>query len=153
MENGKKIRLQFDVTVSKEYDFLTFENNYVEKPTLSRVLKCEGFDAPNFGKVSVRRVKAEKMVDGDALYFDSKKIPKDAKWRYREDGDVFEKFGGGTKKLKSFLIDKKVPVRVRDFIPVLASGNVVYVIAGVAVSEKVRVDEDALTCLKVTVKK
>lgn len=153
LENGKKIKLPFDVTVSKEYDFLTFENNYVEKPTLSRALKCEDFDAPNFGKVSVRRVKAEKMVDEDAFYFDGKKVPKDAKWRYREDGDVFEKFGGGTKKLKSFLIDKKVPVRVRDYIPVLASGNVVYVIAGVAVSEKVRVDEDALTCLKLTVKK
>ena len=26
LENGKKIKLPFDVTVSKEYDFLTFEN-------------------------------------------------------------------------------------------------------------------------------
>ncbi len=154
LENGKKIKLPFDVTVSKEYDFLTFENNYVEKPDLSRVLKCEEFVAPNYGTISVKRVKTEKMSDRSALYFDNKKLPKGTKWRYREDGDVFEKFGGGgTKKLKSFLIDRKVPVRVRDFIPVLACGNEVYVIAGVEVSEKVKVDADAQTCVRVEVKK
>ena len=80
-------------------------------------------------------------------------MTKDAKWRYREDGDIFEKFGGGTKKLKSYLIDKKVPVRLRDFIPVLASGNEVFVVAGIEVSEKVRVDEGATTCLKLTIEK
>ena len=82
-----------------------------------------------------------------------RKRQKEARWRYREDGDVFEKFGGGTKKLKSFLIDKKIPVRLRDFIPVLAVGNEVLVIAGVEVSEKVKVDEGALTCYRLTVEK
>ncbi|MGN1200692.1 MAG: tRNA lysidine(34) synthetase TilS [Candidatus Caccovivens sp.] len=154
LENGKKIKLPFDVMVSKEYDFLTFENNYIEKPTLSRGLKCEEFESANFGKVIVKRINTEKMKTSDenALYFDYRKVPKDAKWRYREEGDVFEKFGGGTKKLKSFLIDKKIPVRLRDYIPVLASENEVYVIAGVAISEKVRVD-DVPTCFKLTVEK
>ena len=151
-ENGKKIKLPFDVTVSKEYEFLTFQNNYVEKPRLSKALKCEEFDAVNFGKVSVNRVKTTKMNEPGALYFDYRKVPKEARWRYREEGDVFEKFGGGTKKLKSFLIDKKVPVRVRDYIPVLACDNEVYVIAGVEVSEKVKV-EDVPTCYKVVVTK
>jgi tRNA(Ile)-lysidine synthase len=153
MENGKKIKLPYEITVSKEYDFLTFENNYVEKPTLYRMLKCEEFDAPNFGKVVVKRAKTDKMNEDGALYFDYRKVPKDARWRYREEGDIFEKFGGGTKKLKSFLIDKKIPVRLRDYIPVLASGNEVYVIAGVEISEKVRVDKDAPTCFKLKVEK
>lgn len=153
LENGKKIKLPFDVVVSKEYDYLTFENNYVEKSTLSKALKCEEFFANNFGTISIKRIKTEKMdTNEDALYFDYRKVPKDAKWRYREEGDMFEKFGGGTKKLKSFLIDKKIPVRLRDFFPVLASGNEVYVIAGVAISEKVRV-EDVPTCFKLTVEK
>jgi tRNA(Ile)-lysidine synthase len=153
LENGKKIKLPFDVTVSKEYDYLTFENNYVEKEELSRPLKYEDFDAKNYGKISVRRVKTEKMEDSGALYFDNKKLPKGTMWRYRQDGDVFEKFGGGKKKLKSFLIDKKVPARIRDYIPVLACGNEVFVIAGVEVSEKVRVEKDALSCVRVIVKK
>lgn len=50
------------------------------------------------------------------------------------------------------MIDKKIPVRLRDYIPVLADENEVYVIAGVEVSEKVRV-EDVPTCYKVTVEK
>lgn len=153
LENGKRIKLPYDITVSKEYDFLTFENNYVEKPRLSRALKCEEFVAPNIGKVVVKRVKTDAKMDENALYFDYRKVPKSARWRYREEGDVFEKFGGGTKKLKSFLIDRKVPVRLRDYIPVLADGNEVFVIAGVEISEKVKVENDVATCLKVVVEK
>lgn len=153
-ENGKKIKLPFEVTVSKEYDFLTFENNYVERQELSRNFKLEDFSVLNFGNICMRRVKTEKMGERGALYFDNKKIPKGAKWRYREEGDIFEKFGGGgTKKLKSFLIDRKVPVRLRDFIPVLACGNEVYIIAGIEVSEKLKVDKESPTCIKLTVKK
>ncbi len=153
LENGKKIKLPFDVTVSKEYDFLTFENNYVERAELDKPFKMEDFAVPHFGTVALRRVKTEKMGENGALYFDNRKLPKGTKWRYREEGDVFEKFGGGTKKLKSFLIDKKVPVRLRDFIPVLAYGNEVFVVAGIEVSEKVKVDEGAPTCVRLTVKK
>lgn len=153
LENGKKIRLPYDITVSKEYDYLTFENKYVEKPKMSKPLKCEEFDAPNFGKVCIKRIKVDSLIDENALYFDYRKVPKDARWRYREEGDIFEKFGGGTKKLKSVLIDKKIPVRLRDYIPVLADENEVYVIAGVAISEKVRIDSDIPTCYKMTVER
>ncbi len=151
-ENGKKLKLPNDVEVSKEYDFLTFRNNYIEKPNLSKTLKIEEFDANGYGHISINRASTKKMNEPNALYFDYRKVPKDARWRYREEGDMFEKFGGGTKKLKSFLIDKKIPVRMRDYIPVLASGNEVYVIAGVAISEKVRV-ENVATCYKLTVTK
>lgn len=153
-ENGKKIKLPFDVTVSKEYDFLTFENEYVEKSKLNKPLSLGEFEATGWGQVVIKRVKTAGLkMEENAQYFDSKKVPKDAVWRYREEGDVFEKFGGGTKKLKSFLIDKKIPVRLRDFIPVLASGNEVLVVAGVEVSEKVRVDSSNATCFKLSVDK
>ena len=101
--------LALDVTVSKEYDFVTFENIYVEKPELNRSFKLEEFEATNYGKVVAKRCRTDKMNEPDALYFDSKKLPKTAKWRYREDGDIFQKFGGGTKKLKSFLCSVKYP--------------------------------------------
>ena len=152
LENGKKIKLPFDIVVTKEYDFLTFENNFVEKPHLSKVLKCEEFDAPNYGKIVIKRVKSDAKLEENALYFDYRKVPKTARWRYREEGDVIEKFGGGTKKLKSFFIDKKIPVRLRDYIPVLADENEVYVVAGVEISEKVKV-EDVPTCYKIVVEK
>ena len=46
------------------------------------------------------------------------------------------------KKLKSFLIEKKVPARLRDNLPVLAYKNEVYVVASVDISEKVKIDEN-----------
>lgn len=153
LENGKKIQLPYDITVSKEYDYLTFENKYVEKENLSKPLRCGEFEVKNFGRVVVKRVSADRKRDDGALYFDYRKVPKEAIWRFREDGDVFEKFGGGSKKLKAYLIDKKIPVRMRDFIPVLANCNEVFVIAGVEISNKIRIDDGVSTCYKLTVEK
>ena len=98
----------------------------------------------------MKRVKDFDLENGQLL-IDYRKVPKDAFWRFREDGDVFTKFGGGTKKLKSYLIDKKVPARLRDNIPVLASGNQIYAIAGVEISELVKV-EDVPTAYLVEIK-
>ena len=52
---------------------------------------------------------------------------------------MFEKFGGGTKKLKEFLIDKKIPRRERDLLPVIACGGEVFAVCGVEISEKVKI--------------
>ena len=54
------------------------------------------------------------------------------------------------KKLKDFLIDVKYPQRMRNIFPVLASGNEVYIIANVAISSKIKVDESSKRIYKVT---
>ena len=51
---------------------------------------------------------------------------------------MFTKFGGGKKRLSSYLIDRKVPQRLRNFLPVLADGNEILVVAGIEISEKVK---------------
>ena len=81
------------------------------------------------------------------------KLPKDAVWRFRKEGDIFEKFGGGTKSLSDYLIDKKVPVRLRSITPVLAKGNEVYIIAGVEISNKLKVDSNTKTAYGINVKR
>ena len=53
---------------------------------------------------------------------------------------MFTKYGGGTKKLKSYLIDKKIPARLRDTLPVLADENQIYAIAGVEISDLAKVE-------------
>ena len=81
-------------------------------------------------------------------YFDGNKIPKNAVIRYRQDGDVFTKFGGGAKKLKDYFIDKKIPVRERDFIPLIAYNNEVLVVLGVEISETVKITSDTEYIIK-----
>ena len=149
-ENGKKITLPFEVVAIKEYDFLTITNKQKEKPVLNQPFKCGEFDVAGLFKVVTKRVK--EFAGQKGLLLDYRKVPKDAIWRFREDGDVFTKFGGGTKKLKSYMIDKKIPLRLRDQIPVLASGNEVYAIAGIEISDKVKV-EDVPTAYLIQIKK
>ena len=64
-----------------------------------------------------------------------------AELRFRRDGDVFTPFGGGSKKLKQYLIDKKIPRCERDRIPLIARGDEVLVVIGVEISDKVKVTE------------
>lgn len=137
--NGKRIYLPFEAFAVKEYDYLTIANRHEEEATLDVPFKCGEFNVDGFGKVVVRRVKDFTPREG-VLLLDYRKVPKDAKWRFRQEGDVFEKFGGGSKKLKSFLIDKKVPQRLRGIMPVLADGNEIYAIAGVEISNKVKIE-------------
>ena len=67
-------------------------------------------------------------------------------------GDMFTKFGGGSKALRSFMIDKKIPARLRQEIPVLASGSEVYCILGVEISDKVKIDEQTKVAYEITEK-
>lgn len=150
-DNGNRVFLPFEAIAVKEYDYITIYNRHKEEVKFSEEFRCGEFDVPGFGKLIVKRVKDFNVKEG-GLLVDFRKVPKDAIWRFRQDGDVFTKFGGGTKKLKSYLIDKKIPSRLRDNIPVLACGNEIYVIAGVEISDKVKV-EDAITANRIEVKK
>lgn len=151
-ENGKKINLPLGVSAHKEYEYLTLTRKKLQKVDFYAELKCGEIDVPNFGKIITKRVK-DFDYKQNVIYLDQKKVPKGAIWRFRKDGDVIEKFGGGTKKLKSFLIDKKIPQRERDFIPVLAFGNEVFAVAGLEISEKVKIDDGVKTALKIEVVK
>lgn len=139
-QNGSKLKLPMDVSVYKDYDFLTISNEEKERKVLNNKFKCGTFEVENFGKVKVSKAKTYDIVE-DELLIDGKKLPSDAVWRYRNEGDVITKFGGGTQKLKTYLSQKKIPLRLRDFVPVLASGNEIFVVAGAGISEKVKIDD------------
>lgn len=79
------------------------------------------------------------------LCFDAAALPRGCLLRPRRAGDIFTKFGGGTKKLKDWLIDQKIPRRLRD-LPVIACGGTVYAVCGAEISEQVRAGENASPC-------
>lgn len=139
-QNGARLYLPFEAIAIKEYDYLTIYNRHEEEYTLNQPFKCGEFEVEGFGKVIVKRVK-DFTPRENVLFLDYRLVPKTATWRFRQDGDMFTKFGGGTKKLKSYLIDKKIPQRKRNLLPVLAEGNEVYAIAGIEISDKVKVGD------------
>lgn len=75
------------------------------------------------------------------LKFDFDKIPENAVIRFMREGDKFKKFGGGTKNLGDYFTDKKIPVRIRKSIPVIADGNRILIVCGVEISDNVKLDE------------
>lgn len=140
-ENGAKISLPNSVTAHKEYDYLTLSIKKPKEKAVAIDFKQGKQLFKNGVEITVKKTKDFELKQDRTHIFDGAKLPQKAVWRTREEGDVFEKFGGGTKKLKDYFIDKKIPLRLRNEIPLLASGREIYVILGVEISDKIKIDE------------
>ena len=151
-ENGTKINLVDGLSVIKEYNFITFTNRKMKVSHKTYPFTKGKLDISGFGLIDT--VVTRKFdINAYTHLVDMSKLPKDAVWRFRKDGDIFEKFGGGTKLLSDYLIDKKVPVRLRAITPVLAKDNEVYIIAGVEISNKLKVDKNTKMAYGINVKR
>ena len=86
---------------------------------------------------------------------DLDKIPKDAVFRFRKDGDRISKFGGTTKSLKKYFNEKKIPVEERAYLPLIASGETgeVYAVCGVEIADCVKVDESTKNAVYIILQK
>lgn len=103
------------------------------------------------GIIETQIVSPSDVIYGEgSLYIDQTKLSTNAIWRTRRLGDVFSKLGTGSKKLNDYFTDKKIDVDVRDLIPVLAIQNQVCVVAGLDVSEKVKIDGNTDQIVKIT---
>ena len=151
-ENGTKITLVDGLSVIKEYNYITFTNRKMKASHKTYPFTKGKLDISNFGLIDTCVTRKFDLGVYSHLV-DMAKLPKDAVWRFRKDGDVFEKFGGGTKSLSDYLIDKKVPVRLRAVTPVLAKDNEIYIIAGVEISDKVKVDKNTKMAYGINVKR
>ena len=139
LQSGAKITLPKNIVAVKEYDNAVLYIDNSQKLETVYPFKVGSFE---FSK-SVYEIS---KTNGN-LKFDGDKIPDGANIRTRREGDVFKKFGGGTKKLKEFLIDKKIPLSKRDELPVIAKDNVVYLIFGVEISDDIKVTNQTKTIL------
>lgn len=149
LETGKRIALSHGLTAHLEADAVVFtrDGESVDRCETAFPHGAEG----EFCGIEIARVdKSEVRPRDGSLYVDADKIPAGAVLRKRRDGDVFTKFGGGTKNFGDFLTDRKVPLRKRDDITVCALGSDVLFAAGVEISDKVKVDGNTLSVLRIT---
>lgn len=151
-DNGTKINLVDGLSVIKEYNYITFTNRQMQNNNKTYDFVKGKLDISGFGIIETSTTRKFEVGEYKHL-IDASKLPKNAKWRFRKDGDVFEKFGGGTKSLSDYLIDIKMPVRVRALTPVLACDNEIYVIAGVEISDKVKIDNNTVTAYGINIKR
>ncbi len=133
---GKKTSLPFGLVAVNDYNSIcVFVENSKDVPTFFSPFTVGQTQTP-IGIVEVSQSKRE-----NALHFDLAKIPQTAVFRTPQSGDVFTKFGGGTKPLNKYLIDKKIPQRQRQNLIVVADGNNVLIVCGVEISNIVKTDE------------
>lgn len=134
---GKRIDLPHGLAAVRDYDAVTLCSQ--------EDFDLEYCDSVNFGVGSCIVAEQTVVIDknGVGLQFDIDKIPANAVIRTRREGDVFTKFGGGTKKLKDYLIDKKIAQRERDKLPLVADGKNVLIIVGVEISELVKCENNS----------
>jgi tRNA(Ile)-lysidine synthase len=146
-QTGKKINLPFGVIVFKEDEKLVFQK---ETTTQNIVIPFSTNDFEFLGKnYKITSLPTAPKDLKDGLYLDLDKIPSGSVIRNKLDGDVFKVVNGKTKNLSDYLCEKKVPLRNREKIPLIAKESVVYAIFGLAVSEQAKIDEKTKNIIKI----
>ena len=159
-DSGKRLDLTHGICVYKEGELLAFtrrtdsveiNSNSITGDTAqsgaNSQMKEQSFSVGDFESFGIRVTSVDlahakkRIGGGEALYVDADKIPASAVIRGRRDGDYIRKFGGGTKSLGDFLTDKKVPLRTRDSLSVVADGSRILAVFGVDISADVKIDD------------
>ena len=142
LQSGKRACLPSGLTAIREYEKI------VIYPSLSAPFSGEipfGVGSVSFGPYILSVTAGE----GEGLRADFDAFPQGCVWRTRREGDVFTPYGGGTKTLKKFLTDRKIPsVRGRT-LPLVAKGKEIYAVCGVEISDRVRITEKTARAVRI----
>lgn len=156
-ETGKTIQLKDGNRVRTSYDYLIFEkdNAYKSKEKFSYELPVPGeVRNDNFilkNKIIGMDNQWRKIaLERSNCICDLDKIEFPLRVRNRRQGDCFTPFGmTGSKKVKDFFIDEKIPVTKRNQIPLVVdnSGKIIW-IAGYRADNSFKVDDQTKKILK-----
>lgn len=160
---GKTINLTEGIKVCRQYKNLEFYSKKEEKLkpfsydleksnreieiTEADLIVKTFFNEKNFNKENFNNVYTK--------FFDCDKIIGNLKIRTRISGDKIYLKGIGTKKLKDFFIDIKLPREKRDEVPIIAVENEVIWVVGYKVNEKFTADKNTkkILCIQIMPKK
>ncbi|MEA4854036.1 MAG: tRNA lysidine(34) synthetase TilS [Christensenella sp.] len=120
---------------------------------------CQPFDftadnvLPDGSRITCIEAAACDYANADPFcaYLDADRLPRFLTLRTRQTGDVIHPLGApGTKKLKDYFIDKKLPREQRDAAPLLADGSRVLWVIGFCIDDSCRVSPQTkkVLCLK-----
>ena len=157
---SKKANLPYEIEVTSSYKTIDFERG-VEAREKLKELKIPIEDGTyKYGDYNV----TVKVLKTDANYaysqktytkcFDCDKIQGSLMIRSRSTGDeIVVNAKGAKKRLKDYMIDEKIPVDKREFIPILAVGNAVLWVVGFRISEAYKINKDTKRVMEITVSK
>jgi tRNA(Ile)-lysidine synthase len=150
-----------NILVTKEYRRLSLGFKKEKKvPPFKHSLKVPGITKiPEIGlsfhaKVLSKKPRTLKEGSKKRAYFDYQRIKAPLFLRNREEGDRFQPLGmRGSKKLKDFFMDEKIPLKERERTSLLLSGKEIIWVVGHRISDKAKVTNKTKKVLMVEVKK
>ncbi len=153
--NGNVINLPFKIKVCKEYDFITIGTFTVKKVVDALNFRNGKLKIDGYGTIRVTSSKVKNEPKPHQHFIDADKLDRgNAVWRFRQEGDMFSPLGmTGSKKLKEYFIDKKIPQRMRDSIPVLAVGSKILVVADIEIADELKLTDDTRSLYKINYEK
>ncbi len=101
------------------------------------------------------KVERERIINKNGLieYFDYDKVIGNIYVRNRRIGDRFRPFGmKGTKKIKDYFIDEKIPKEMRDKIPLVVDDKNIIWVVGYRTSEEYKITKNTKNVLTIEVK-
>lgn len=134
-----------EFTLPKKFSAIVSYNSLIIAKKMYKIKRMEEYPLCTRGRTVLREgaemlcAPAEQAVFGngaDPVQYLNGTALAGAVVRTRRQGDLFHALGaGGSKKLKDWMIDRKIPAALRDEIPLVARGNRVLWVVGYAISE------------------
>lgn len=161
-----KLNLPGSIEIRREYELLSI----IRKPSVARIgeRRPEGdssgfcYDVVIPGRIEIRELGTVITFDivedipssadcnkPNVIYLDYDKLPSVLMIRNRKVGDRIQPLGmEGSKKLKSYLIDKKIPLHRRREIALLVDRESVLWVIGIGMSERVKITDKTLRVVR-----
>lgn len=155
----KFLSLPESIKAVKEYDRLfLYKGNRVKKPFCFKVDKKSlpfKTDLGNFKlEIEVKALKSVPVRKSGVIYLDAGRITFPLTVRSYKQGDRFHPLGlNGTKKVKDYFIDKKIPLTERHLYPLIVSEGVIVSVAGLRASDEAKIEIFPSKTLKISFKK
>ncbi len=146
---GKQVCLPGGITVQREYEDLLFCGEAEEKAHR----KSFAADPPQAEFAEFPYEKGQKFPQNRyTKWFDCDKIKNAVRFRHRRSGDRIELAGVGSRKVKSYMIDAKIPAAARDSVWLLTDGEDVMWIVGYRMSAAYQVSPQTKRILEVRIR-
>ena len=167
-EGNRQVHLPYGIRGSREYEAVILERSIANNEPSEVAVAVD--DLPETGNAVVRRedgvfflrllevpagtLKCEDIPQNQyTKWFDYDKIKECLVIRYRQTGDYLCTGSGGNlhhKKIKDYMIDEKIPGRLRDRISLPTDGAHVLWVPGYRISEYYKVDSSTKRILQIS---
>ena len=146
MESGKHIDLPYRLVAERIYDDIAV----YRKESLNAMQSDAEEEKQTYFTFRTFPYRGEKVPEGKyTKWFDYDKIDDLMDVRFRQPGDTLELKGVGTKALRTYMTDAKIPQEERDNIPVIAAGSNVMWLVGYRISERYKVDKNTQIVMEI----